>query len=106
MLIDETDCLSDGKIVLRSTNGPSLLRNITGSGCMVGYFVATFCAAASISATQGEAGPVARLVDGNILITAFGGHGQFHIQRHCAGLFMIYYNILSHNCLGNRRCAT
>ena len=85
VLTGETDWLSDGKVVLRSTNGHSLLGNITGSGCMVGSSIATFCAAASISATQETTSSVARLVNGNMLIAALGGYGPFHSQTFCAG---------------------
>jgi hydroxyethylthiazole kinase len=43
----QRDILSDGKRILGVDNGHSLLKTITGSGCMSTTAVATFCAIAS-----------------------------------------------------------
>ncbi|CAL1707066.1 unnamed protein product [Somion occarium] len=47
-LTGTTDYISDGYIVLKLSNGHPLLGEITGSGCMVGTCVATFCAGVSL----------------------------------------------------------
>ncbi|KAF8585995.1 TMP-TENI-domain-containing protein [Ramaria rubella] len=73
VLTGETDWLSDGEFVLRSDNGDPLLGSITGSGCIAGTCIATFCAAVSLSAVQDNLGTSARLVKGNMLVAALGG---------------------------------
>ncbi|KAJ6586888.1 thiamine biosynthetic bifunctional enzyme Thi4 [Mycena vulgaris] len=47
LLTGETDYISDGKRVLSLKNGNPLLGKITGSGCMLGSCVASYCAAAN-----------------------------------------------------------
>lgn len=69
-----TDWVSDGTVVIRLSNGHSLLGEITGSGCMVGTSVATFCAGASIEARKNpNADASGRLVFGDMLVAAVGG---------------------------------
>lgn len=68
ILTGRTDWVSDGKIVVKLDNGHKLLGNITGSGCMLGTCVATFCAAASATA-QSEEG----LVGGDMVAASVGG---------------------------------
>ncbi|KAH9935372.1 Hydroxyethylthiazole kinase [Fomitopsis serialis] len=70
------DYVSDGNVVVRCSNGHKLLGDITGSGCMVGTAVATFCAAASLEAAEtGDA--LLRhdglLVKGDMLVGAVAG---------------------------------
>ncbi|KAJ7703233.1 thiamine biosynthetic bifunctional enzyme Thi4 [Mycena rosella] len=48
LLTGETDYISDGKRVFALKNGHPLLGKITGSGCMLGSCVASYCAAANI----------------------------------------------------------
>jgi thiamine-phosphate diphosphorylase/hydroxyethylthiazole kinase len=62
-----TDYVTDGQTVLALSNGHPLLGDITGSGCMVGTAVATFCGAAHIAA--GGVAP-GRLYGGNVLLAA------------------------------------
>lgn len=62
--------MSDGVVTVKLDNGHELLGNITGSGCMVGTCVATFCAAASAIENQSNEGA---LVNGDILAGAIGG---------------------------------
>lgn len=71
-----TDWISDGAVVVQLENGHKMLGDITGSGCVVGTCVATFCAGASLLATAPgtSSGPeLAKLVRGDMLIGAVGG---------------------------------
>ncbi|KAI0371158.1 Hydroxyethylthiazole kinase [Pilatotrama ljubarskyi] len=70
------DYVSDGTVVVRLSNGHPLLGEITGSGCMVGTAVATFCAGASFQAASyrgPDATEDAKLVRGDMLVAAVGG---------------------------------
>ncbi|KAI9067159.1 Hydroxyethylthiazole kinase [Trametes sanguinea] len=70
------DYVSDGTVVVRLSNGHPYLGEITGSGCMVGTAVATFCAGASMAAApqRGDDAPEdGRLVRGDMLAAAIGG---------------------------------
>ncbi|CDO76183.1 hypothetical protein BN946_scf185037.g6 [Trametes cinnabarina] len=70
------DYVSDGTIVVRLSNGHPYLGEITGSGCMVGTAVATFCAGASMGAASqrnDDAPEDGRLVRGDMLAAAIGG---------------------------------
>ncbi|RPD78212.1 Hydroxyethylthiazole kinase [Lentinus tigrinus ALCF2SS1-7] len=76
VLTGVTDYVSDGTTVVRLSNGHPLLGEITGSGCMVGTAVATFCAGASMaeaSKRAPEAPEDAKLVRGDMLVAAVGG---------------------------------
>ena len=70
-------CVSDGETVIKLSNGNALLGKITGSGCMVGTSVATFCAGASLGAREArspeDAAEDGRLVKGDMLLAAVGG---------------------------------
>lgn len=71
-----TDWVSDGFTVARLSNGHPLLGDITGSGCMVGTSVATFCAGASMAvAADYPAGAEedGKLVRGDMFLAAIGG---------------------------------
>lgn len=70
----ETDWISDGNITISSTNGDKLLAHITGSGCIVGTSVATFCAAANLTATRTEAELDRLLVRGDMLLGSIAGY--------------------------------
>lgn len=70
----ETDWISDGNITISSTNGDKLLAHITGSGCIVGTSVATFCAAANLTATRTEAELDRLLVRGDMLLGTIAGY--------------------------------
>ncbi|KAI0645367.1 Hydroxyethylthiazole kinase [Trametes meyenii] len=77
VLTGVVDYVSDGTVVVRLSNGHPLLGEITGSGCMVGTTVATFCAGASLSAEEARRGTDsaedAKLVRGDMLVAAVGG---------------------------------
>ncbi|KAI0695537.1 Hydroxyethylthiazole kinase family-domain-containing protein [Cytidiella melzeri] len=76
VLTGVTDWVSDGNTVVRVSNGHELLGEITGSGCMVGTAVATFCAGASAAANferSEDAIEDGRLVRGDMLVAAIGG---------------------------------
>ena len=68
------DWVSDGTHVVRLKNGHPLLGEITGSGCMVGTSVATFCGALSIAAkVKSEKAPLNPLVDGDMFVATIAG---------------------------------
>ncbi|KAI0702932.1 Hydroxyethylthiazole kinase [Cerioporus squamosus] len=76
VLTGVTDYVSDGTTVVRLSNGHPLLGEITGSGCMVGTAVATFCAGASMaegSKRLPDGAEDAKLVRGDMLVAAVGG---------------------------------
>ncbi|KAK7057224.1 TMP-TENI-domain-containing protein [Favolaschia claudopus] len=54
VLTGETDYISDGDRVLILRNGDPLLGKITGSGCMLGSCIASFCAAANLLANEDD----------------------------------------------------
>ncbi|KAJ7262212.1 thiamine biosynthetic bifunctional enzyme Thi4 [Mycena haematopus] len=54
VLTGETDYISDGKRVVILRNGDPLLGKITGSGCMLGSCIASYCAAANLLASDVE----------------------------------------------------
>ncbi|KAI0742200.1 Hydroxyethylthiazole kinase [Irpex lacteus] len=76
VLTGVTDWVSDGNTVVRLSNGHSLLGEITGSGCMVGTSVATFCGGASLAANSlrsEDAVEDGKLVRGDMFLAAIGG---------------------------------
>ncbi|TDL24154.1 Hydroxyethylthiazole kinase [Rickenella mellea] len=66
------DYVSDGETTVKLSNGHELLGRITGSGCMLGTCIATFCAASNLLDTTDDPGPF-RLVKGDMIIGAVGG---------------------------------
>lgn len=66
-----SDYVSDGQVVLKLDNGHEYLGHITGSGCMVGTAVATFCGAAAVDAAKRQPG---KLVDGDMLVASIAGY--------------------------------
>lgn len=66
------DWVSDGTVVVKLSNGHAYLGEITGSGCMVGTSIATFCAGASLVAQNEDAS--GKLVRGDMLVAAVGGY--------------------------------
>lgn len=66
------DYVSNGNVVIRCSNGHKLLGEITGSGCMVGTSVATFCAAARLEAEE-AATDDGLLVRGDMFVAAAAG---------------------------------
>ncbi|KAI0745504.1 Hydroxyethylthiazole kinase [Earliella scabrosa] len=76
VLTGVTDYVSDGTTVVRLSNGHPLLGEITGSGCMVGTAVATFCGGgglAEASKRAADAQEDAKLARGDMLVAAVGG---------------------------------
>ncbi|KZV76302.1 Hydroxyethylthiazole kinase [Peniophora sp. CONT] len=69
-----TDYITDGHRVVQLSNGHPLLGQITGSGCMLGTAVTTFCGTASVLAerepTASDAGVLAK---GDMLVAAAAG---------------------------------
>ncbi|KAI6046175.1 Hydroxyethylthiazole kinase family-domain-containing protein [Pisolithus marmoratus] len=70
-LTGKTDWVSDGTTVVRLDNGHELLGDITGSGCMVGTCITTFCAAAWAEASTENS--LGMLTKGDMLLGAVGG---------------------------------
>lgn len=68
----KVDWVSDGFTTFSISNGHALLESITGAGCVAGTLVATFCAAASLSA-QEDGEDKRKLVRGDMLTAAVGG---------------------------------
>jgi len=65
------DYISDGVIVVSLSNGDEILGKITGSGCIVGSSIASFCAVASTLAAPEESHSA--LVSGDMLLGAIAG---------------------------------
>lgn len=73
MLTGATDYISNGHEVVLLKNGTKMLGEITGSGCLVGSCVATYCAvAAEIAKTRGD-DMRGCLVPGDMLLGAVTG---------------------------------
>ncbi|KAF9071660.1 thiamine biosynthetic bifunctional enzyme Thi4 [Rhodocollybia butyracea] len=70
VLSGETDYISDGSSVAVLNNGHALLGRITGSGCIAGSCIASYCAAAAILAGSME--DKGKLVVGDIFLAAIG----------------------------------
>jgi len=84
-----TDWVSDGTTVVRLSNGHPLLGEITGSGCMLGTCVATFCAGASMGAAAERAADAAedgKLVRGDMLAAAVAGVLALTVASEVAGI--------------------
>jgi thiamine-phosphate diphosphorylase/hydroxyethylthiazole kinase len=75
----EVDYISDGTRVVALRNGSSLLGAITGSGCMVGACIASFCGAASMQykKTNPDDGSMG-LADGDMFAAAIGGYAHIY----------------------------
>lgn len=71
----ETDYISDGKTVLSLKNGHEILGQITGSGCIAGSAIASYCAVSStLALVDGLASNVeGSLVSGDMLLGAVTG---------------------------------
>lgn len=67
------DWVSDGEHTIRLRNGHPLLGEITGSGCMVGTSVATFCGALSIATKAEKRVSLNPLADGDMLVATIAG---------------------------------
>jgi thiamine-phosphate diphosphorylase/hydroxyethylthiazole kinase len=75
VLTGPTDYVSDGKIVVSLKNGHEYLGKITGSGCIVGSSIASYCAAASATALEDGylSNAEGSLVEGDMLLSAIAG---------------------------------
>ncbi|KAF8658338.1 hypothetical protein AX16_002104 [Volvariella volvacea WC 439] len=71
VLTGPVDYLSDGQIVVSLANGHELLGKITGSGCIAGSCIATFCGVAAAVAEENNI--VGRLVRGDMLLGSIAG---------------------------------
>ena len=77
VLTGPTDYISDGTTVVSLHNGHELMGKITGSGCIVGSAVATYCAAAAARVPGGIKENESKLVRGNMLVAAVAGWAVF-----------------------------
>lgn len=82
----KVDWVSDGKHVACLRNGHPLLGEITGSGCMVGTSVATFCGALSVAAKAEKKPPLSPLADGDMFIATIAGISAVAIASEIAAL--------------------
>lgn len=70
----EQDYISDGSLTVKLSNGSPLLGDITGSGCLAGSTVATFCGAEAKRETNSTPSKDAgSLASGDMLVAAIGG---------------------------------
>jgi len=95
------DWVSDGKHVVRLKNGHPLLGEITGSGCMVGTSVATFCGALSMAVkAESEKMPSNPLVDGDMFVATIAGCVRLacFFFSHCSNLPPWYHKHISGRC--------
>ncbi|KAJ6499336.1 thiamine biosynthetic bifunctional enzyme Thi4 [Mycena sanguinolenta] len=72
VLTGETDYISDGKCVAILKNGDPLLGQITGSGCMLGSCIASYCAAANLLESNDEYQEGSLTRGGDFLAAAVG----------------------------------
>ncbi|KAJ3780735.1 thiamine biosynthetic bifunctional enzyme Thi4 [Lentinula aff. detonsa] len=80
----KTDYISDGTNVAVLTNGHELLSQITGSGCIAGSCIASYCAGAMILA-RGE-NQEGKLALGDVFLGAIGGILALTISAELASL--------------------
>lgn len=75
-----TDYISDGKTVVSLRNGHDILGKITGSGCIAGSSIASYCAAASATASEDgyQSNTEGSLVKGDMLLGAIAGSVMPH----------------------------
>ena len=71
MMTGLIDYISDGVTVVSLSNGDEILGKITGSGCIVGSSIASFCAVASTLVAPEESHSA--LVGGDMLLGAIAG---------------------------------
>lgn len=69
VLSGKIDYISDGTSVAILENGHDFLGKITGSGCMAGSCIASYCAAAMTIAEEDQG----KLVSGDMFLGAIGG---------------------------------
>jgi hydroxyethylthiazole kinase-like sugar kinase family protein len=69
------DYVSDGRVTYELANGHSLLESFSGSGCMLGAIVASFCGAAGMNWRNSGDKSLAdtNLSPGEMLTAAVGG---------------------------------
>ncbi|KAM6501982.1 thiamine biosynthetic bifunctional enzyme Thi4 [Amanita muscaria] len=72
VLTGKTDYVSDGERVVALDNGHEILGKITGSGCIVGTAIATYCAASS-TREGNDSSATSKLVGGDMLLGAVAG---------------------------------
>lgn len=74
ILTGATDYISDGISVVSLKNGHEILGRITGSGCILGSTVATYCATAAAYAVEESSARQGKLVYGDMLLGSIAGY--------------------------------
>ena len=72
VLTGKIDYVSDGERVVALKNGHHNLGKITGSGCILGSCIATYCAAA-VALSDDQSSGSYKLVDGDMFLSAIAG---------------------------------
>ncbi|KAK2464320.1 hypothetical protein APHAL10511_003777 [Amanita phalloides] len=73
VLTGEVDYVSDGDRVVALRNGHNYFGQITGSGCILGSAIATYCAAAAATLDADQLSAGYKLVDGDMFLGAITG---------------------------------
>ncbi|KJA27567.1 hypothetical protein HYPSUDRAFT_62643 [Hypholoma sublateritium FD-334 SS-4] len=73
VLTGPVDYISDGQRVAVLRNGPDVLAKITGSGCMLGSIIASYCATAAQLAAQDPTSENGQLFKGDMFVAAITG---------------------------------
>lgn len=73
VLTGPIDYISDGERVAILKNGPDVLAKITGSGCMLGSIIASYCATAAQLAVQDSNLQDGPLFKGDMFVAAITG---------------------------------
>ncbi|KAF8629428.1 hypothetical protein AX15_003475 [Amanita polypyramis BW_CC] len=104
VLTGEVDYVSDGKRVVALKNGHEYLGKITGSGCILGSAIATYCAAApALKVNQSSVGY--NLVDGDMFLGAIAGWAKVIVIIH-NGKLTLNVSILVLTIAGERAAKT
>jgi thiamine-phosphate diphosphorylase/hydroxyethylthiazole kinase len=73
VLTGPTDYISDGERVAILQNGPEVLGRITGSGCILGSIIASFCSVAAQKARENPTEAHSQLIPGDMFTAAITG---------------------------------
>ncbi|WWD19599.1 hydroxyethylthiazole kinase [Kwoniella shandongensis] len=86
VLTGEQDYISDGSVVLKTSNGHHYLGSITGSGCMTGSLIGCFAAAARLDYLSKNKAfeNLSQLVQGDMLLAALAGVVVFNVAAEVA----------------------
>jgi thiamine-phosphate diphosphorylase / hydroxyethylthiazole kinase len=77
VLTGPTDYISDGERVAEVSNGHPIQGQITGSGCILGSSIATYCATVNASESKPHPG---KLAQGDMFVGAISGSVSLFAQ--------------------------